>query len=83
MHGYIALAKHMRDNGLPISSLEALGPESDGDDFLALANPDWQLVGLVVPSTSKTGKSTLSTRNAIQTRRVMAESLITRVASSS
>lgn len=79
MHGYIGLAKHMRENGVPLTALDALSPEQDGEDFLALSNPSWQTLGLVTPSTSKTGKTNLGTRNAIQTRRVMAESLISRV----
>lgn len=79
MHGYIGLAKWMRDTQHPLDVLDILSADADGDDFLALDNPHWQNIGLVVPSTSKTGKTNLSTRNAIQTRRVMAEELIARV----
>lgn len=79
MHGYIGLAKHMREEQIPFSALDALAPEADGEDFLRLDNPQWQTLGLVTPSTSKTGKTNLGTRNAIQTRRVMAETLIERV----
>ena len=79
MHGYIGLAKHMRKHEIPITALAELAPEPDGEDFLALDNPHWQQLGLVTPSTSKTGKTNLGTRNAIQTRRVMAEALIERV----
>lgn len=79
MHGYIGLAKAMHDNNTPLSALKALEPDTDGEDFLRLDNPHWQTIGLVVPSTSKTGKTNLGTRNAIQTRRVMASELIGRV----
>jgi len=79
MHGYIGLARHMRRESIPLTALEALAGDGD-DDFLRLGNPHWQEVGLVTPSTSKTGKTNLGTRNAIQTRRVMAEELIGRVA---
>ena len=80
MHGYIGLAKYMRKHEIPLSALDDLAPEADGEDFLKLDNPQWQKLGLVTPSTSKTGKTNLGTRNAIQTRRVMAEALIERVA---
>lgn len=80
MHGYIGLAKHMRKEQIPVTMLAELAPEPDGDDFLRLDNQLWQKLGLVMPSTSKTGKTNLGTRNAIQTRRVMAEALIERVA---
>lgn len=76
MHGYVGLAKHMRKEHIPMTMLTELAPEPDGDDFLRLDNPHWQELGLVMPSTSKTGKTNLGTRNAIQTRRVMAEALI-------
>ena len=79
MHGYIGLAKYMRTQQIPISALAELAPEPDGEDFLTLDNPQWQTLGLVMPSTSKTGKTNLGTRNAIQTRRVMAQALIERV----
>ena len=79
MHGYIGLAKHMFREGVPLDALDALEAERDGEDFLALDNPEWQRLGLVTPSTSKTGKTNLGTRNAIQTRRVMAETLVARV----
>lgn len=80
MHGYIGLAKHMRQEGVPFSALDALAPEADGEDFLRMDDAKWQSLGLVTPSTSKTGKTNLGTRNAIQTRRVMAETLIARIA---
>ncbi len=79
MHGYVGLAKYMRKEGVPVSALDALAAEEDGEDFLALKNALWQTLGLVTPSTSKTGKTNLGTRNAIQTRRVMAETLVARV----
>lgn len=81
MHGYVGLARHMRKESLPLEALGALAPDGPEleDDFLRLNSPHWQEVGLVTPSTSKTGKTNLGTRNAIQTRRVMATELIARV----
>ena len=78
IHGYIGLARHMRDEGLDLQLLQALAPDSESD-FLALAQPEWQDRGIVVRDTNKAGERTLSVRNAIQTRRAMAEALVARV----
>lgn len=81
MHGYVGLAMRMHKTGIPLEALAALAPDGPDleDDFLRIDDPHWQEVGLVTPSTSKTGKTNLGTRNAIQTRRVMAAELVTRV----
>ena len=78
IHGYIGLARRMRDDELDLAHLRALaGP--DADRFLALVNPHWQELGIVVPGTNKRGDRTLGVRNAIQTRRAMADALVARV----
>lgn len=80
IHGYVALAKRLRDSETELASLEALRAPGDGSpDFFAINNTEWQQRGIVVPATNKNGQTTLSVRNAIQTRRAIADALAERV----
>jgi hypothetical protein len=79
IHGYMGLARRIRDRGLGLEALEALRAEPGEEDFLAMANPEWQERGIVVPSENRAGETTLAVRNALQTRRAMADALAERV----
>jgi len=83
IHGYVGLARRFYHEGLEFARLDALADpvETDGGpiDYFALANPEWQERGIVVPGQSKSGETTLTTRNAIQTRRAMVDALAHKV----
>lgn len=83
VHGYVGLARRFYDEGVDLARLDALIDQVDVDgdpiDYFALANPEWQERGIVVPGQSKSGETTLTTRNAIQTRRAMVDALAEKV----
>jgi hypothetical protein len=83
---YVAIAKKLRDEGIDISVLEklsqpvsihktdAVSGKSLGEaevDFFSRENPVWEQVGVLVPSTKKSGAKVYTLRNARQTREAM------------
>jgi hypothetical protein len=75
IHGYFALAGRMHAAEEPLESLEQLAAVDGEEDFMALANPEWQERGIVVRTERRNGEIGLSVRNALQTRRAMADAL--------
>jgi len=78
IHGLIALARRFYDDHAGFEQLAPLADPVDIDgkqvDLFSVQNPQWLELGILVPSTAKGGTS-LTVRNALQTRRVMADTL--------
>jgi len=79
IHGYFSLAGRMHAAEEPLESLEKLTAPEGEEDFMALSNPEWQERGIVVPAERRNGEIGLSVRNALQTRRAMADALADRI----
>lgn len=83
IHGYVALARKMREQGLGLATLEKLVhkvsiKDKDKDkerqiDYFSRENPLWVQIGVLVPGTKtrRTGGKVLNLRNARQTRQAM------------
>lgn len=82
---YVAIARKIRERGLPITVLEKLGepsrialPDGEGTrefDLFSRENPMWEHLGILVPSTKRTGQKVFTLRNARQTRDAMLKAL--------
>jgi hypothetical protein len=83
---YVAIARKMRDQGVDLSRLEKLGQsitipgKNEGEeprevDLFSRDNPVWEQIGILVPSTKKTGQKVFTLRNARQTREAMMKTL--------
>jgi hypothetical protein len=77
---YVAVARKMHDQGVDLSALEKLGSPVSikpavGDkrevDLFSRENPAWEQLGILVPSTKKSGEKVFTLRNARQTRDAM------------
>jgi hypothetical protein len=51
-------------------------PDGIAWELFSIENPLWQRIGVVAPSVSKTGETTLRTRNSHQSRRAMESALL-------
>jgi hypothetical protein len=83
---YVAIGRKMHDRGLDLSLLDKLGqpirihPHDDAEptreiDLFSRDNPAWERLGILVPSTKKTGQKVFTLRNARQTREAMLKAL--------
>lgn len=84
---YVAIARKMHDRALDLSLLEKLGQpiqfhihDDDEDairevDLFSRENPAWERLGILVPSTKRTGQKVFTLRNARQTRDAMLKAL--------
>lgn len=81
IQGYIRVGRVVSDQEINFDLLSRLNEkhvEPDGSkwDFFAIDNPLWQRIGVVSPSVTKSGETTLRTRNSHQTRRAMEAALL-------
>ncbi len=80
---YVAIARKMRDRGIDLEVLKKLSePVTISDpsasrkvDLFSRENPVWEQIGVLVPSTKKTGEKVFTLRNARQTREAMLKTL--------
>lgn len=84
---YVAIARKMQDRQLDSSLLERLGQpvttairtaagtEEREVDLFSRENPIWEQIGVLVPSTQKSGQKVFTLRNARQTRDAMLKTL--------
>jgi hypothetical protein len=82
---YVAIARKMRDRKKDLATLKKLGEpvtisnQTDGGqrevDLFSRENPVWEQIGVLVPSTKKTGEKVFTLRNARQTRDAMLKTL--------
>ncbi len=82
---YVAIARKIRERGLSLTVLEKLGepsrialPDGEGTrefDLFSRENPIWERLGILVPSTKRTGQKVFTLRNARQTRDAMLKAL--------
>jgi hypothetical protein len=85
---YVAIARRMREQGTDLSLLEKLAQpvsvamkteatehESRQVDLFSRENPIWEQIGVLVPSTKRTGEKVFTLRNARQTRDAMLKTL--------
>jgi hypothetical protein len=82
---YVAIARKMRDRKVDLATLKKLGEpviaksQADGAerrvDLFSRENPVWEQIGVLVPSTKKTGEKVFTLRNARQTRDAMLKAL--------
>jgi len=78
---YVAVARKMRDRGMELSVLDKLGNpvlikhgatgEDREVDLFSRENPSWEQLGILVPSTKRSGEKVFTLRNARQTRDAM------------
>ncbi len=76
---YVATARKMYDAKLDLDLLNKLsrpaantdGEEQQNVDLFSRENPIWEQIGVLVPSTKKSGEKVLTLRNARQTRQAM------------
>lgn len=86
---YVAIARKMHDQQISLSLLEKLGQpitftiktatgeEQREVDLFSRGNPIWEQIGVLVPSTKKSGQKVFTLRNARQTRDAMLKTLET------
>jgi hypothetical protein len=86
---YVAIARKMQDQQIDLSRLERLGEpisvtvktaageEHREVDLFSRENPEWEQIGILVPSTKKGGQKAFTLRNARQTREAMLRTLET------
>lgn len=83
IHAYVALARLMRKQDQPLSVLDKLSNPIvvNGEEvpFFDRRNPDWERIGVLVPSTRRDGSQVLVLRNARQAREAMSASVAHRV----
>ncbi len=82
---YVAIARKMRDRRTDLDVLKKLGErvainDQSGEgqrdvDLFSRENPVWEQIGVLVPSTKKTGEKVFTLRNARQTRDAMLKTL--------
>jgi hypothetical protein len=84
---YVAIARKMHNRQIDLTRLEKLGQSvtiavktSSGEqpqnvDLFSRDNPTWERIGILVPSTKKTGEKVFTLRNARQTRDAMLKTL--------
>jgi DndB-like DNA-sulfur modification-associated protein len=82
---YVAIARKIRERGLSLTVLEKLAepsrialPDGEGTrefDLFSRENPMWERLGILVPSTKRTGQKVFTLRNARQTRDAMLKAL--------
>jgi hypothetical protein len=82
---YVAIARKMRDRKVDLATLKKLGEPvtingqtGEGErkvDLFSRENPVWEQIGVLVPSTKKTGEKVFTLRNARQTRDAMLKTL--------
>ena len=84
---YVAVARKMHDLKMDLSLLErlgqpvtitvktAVGEEQRQVDLFSRDNPNWEQVGILVPSTKRSGEKSFTLRNARQTRTAMLKTL--------
>jgi hypothetical protein len=84
---YVAIARKMQDRQIDLSRLERLGEpvtvaikSADSDekrevDLFSRENPIWEQIGVLVPSTQRSGQKVFTLRNARQTRDAMLKTL--------
>lgn len=80
IHGYIRLARSIKDLDLDLDIIEELAEKythSDGSvhDLFAWNNPLWQDVDVIGRSTNKQGQTVYSSRNSHQSRRAVTKAL--------
>ena len=78
---YVAVARKMHERDMDLSNLEKLGHpvvtkhgtagEEREVDLFSRENPNWEQLGILVPSTKRTGEKVFTLRNARQTRDAM------------
>ena len=80
---YVAIARKMQDRQIDLSLLDRLGEPitvtiktATGDeqrevDLFSRENPIWEQIGVLVPSTQRSGQKVFTLRNARQTRDAM------------
>lgn len=76
---YVATARKMYDAKLDLDLLNKLsrpaantdGEEQQNVDLFSRENPIWEQIGVLVPSTKKSGEKVFTLRNARQTRQAM------------
>jgi DNA-sulfur modification-associated len=83
VHGLVGLARRIYDGKVDMNVLGALAEkvtvEGHEVDYFAFENPEWRDRGILVPAVTKGGGTVLNLRNALQTRRIMAEALAAKV----
>lgn len=84
---YVAVARKMHDLKMDLSLLDrlgqpvtitvttAVGEEQRQVDLFSRDNPNWEQVGILVPSTKRSGEKSFTLRNARQTRTAMLKTL--------
>jgi hypothetical protein len=79
---YVATARKMYDGKVDLSRLQKLcrptagtGEEQRDVDLFSRENPLWEQIGVLVPSTKKSGQKVFTLRNARQTRHAMLSTL--------
>lgn len=84
---YVAIARKMHDRQIDLMRLNKLGQpvtitaktaageEQREVDLFSRENPTWEQIGILVPSTKKTGEKVFTLRNARQTRDAMLKTL--------
>lgn len=84
---YVAIARKMQDQQIDLARLEQLGKpvnvtvksaageEQREVDMFSRDNPVWEQIGILVPSTKKSGQKAFTLRNARQTREAMLKTL--------
>jgi hypothetical protein len=84
---YVAIARKMQDQQIDLARLERLGEpvtvtvksaageEQREVDMFSRDNPVWEQIGILVPSTKKSGQKAFTLRNARQTREAMLKTL--------
>ena len=78
---YVAVARKMHEQSLDFSTLDKLGKpvvikhgttgEEREVDLFSRENPSWEQLGILVPSTRRSGEKAFTLRNARQTRDAM------------
>jgi hypothetical protein len=84
---YVAIARKMYDLHVDLSRLEKLGQpvtisvktpageEQREVDLFSRENPNWEQIGILVPSAKKSGEKVFTLRNARQTREAMLKTI--------
>ncbi|WP_454301838.1 DNA sulfur modification protein DndB [Salana multivorans] len=85
IHGVIAIAAELwRTEERDLACLERLAEPAkagNGDlvDYFAYRNPDWQAMGVLVSSVTASGTPRLTIRSSFQTRKAVADALLSKV----
>jgi len=85
IHGIVAIAADIwRTEDRDLDCLKRLAePATAGNgtpvDYFAYKNPDWQAMGVLVSAVTASGEARLTIRSSFQTRKAVADALLTKV----